>query len=69
MYQTPKKSIQAVKQRAKQMSIDNHNVPYYVMDKKYKQAVCHSVEWAVKEKILGGWHIVCKYLNGEEFNK
>lgn len=68
MYKTPKKSVEAVKQRAKQMSIDCPNTSYYVMDKKRKQAVCHSVEWMIRERILSGWYIVCKYQNGQEFN-
>lgn len=69
MYKAPKKSVEAVKQRAKQMSIDCPDILYYVMDKKRKHAVCHSVEWAVKEKVLNGWHIVCLYRNGIEYNK
>lgn len=69
MYIAPKKSTIRVKQEALKLSQQFPDTPYYVMDKKNKRAVCHSVDWAVKEKIMNGWHIVCRYQNGQEFDR
>lgn len=47
------------------MSLRNPGIVYYVLDKPRERAVCHGSEWCVKERILAGWHINCRYLNGE----
>ncbi len=60
-----KKSLTAAKKEAQNMSLRNPGIVYYVMDKPRERAVCHGSEWCVKERILAGWHINCRYLNGE----
>ena len=62
MYQ--KKSLLSATAEAVASSMGHSGVIYYVMDKRKQQAACHASQWVVKEKILAGWHVVAKYMNG-----
>lgn len=61
-----KKSLQEAIQKAQNMSTEHPNITYYVIDKKYKTTVVLSLEFAVREKILSGWHCVCRFKNGQK---
>lgn len=39
---------------------------YTIMDKPNKQCLVHAVEWAVDQRVLDGWHTVCRIQNGKE---
>lgn len=61
-----KQSLQDALKRAQAMSEKAPKIIYYVMDKKRKTAAVHSSEWCVKEKILEGWDVVCRFKNGQK---
>ena len=60
-----KKSLTAAKKEAQSLSLRNPGQVYWVLDKSRRLAVCHGSEWCVRERILAGWHIVCKYRDGK----
>ncbi len=60
-----KKSLREAMERARQSSLEYPDVRYFVMDKKGKHAVVHSVLWVCRERILEGWYIYCTFINGE----
>ena len=62
-----KESVVRVKQEAHKLSEQFPDCPYYVMDKRGKRAVCHSMDWMVRERILSGYHVVCCYKGGVEY--
>lgn len=60
-----KKSPIEAEAEAKNLSIKNPNVTYYVLDKKRGKAVCLSVDFLVKEKIVfENYYGVCRYKTG-----
>lgn len=52
--------------RGKRTQFKNRDTVYYVMDKRNKKAVCHSLPMAVRDKILRGYFFTCRYINGEK---
>ena len=60
-----KKSLVRAREEAQRLSIQNPDHTYWVMDKPRQRAVCHGSEWCVKERILAGWYVDCKYRNGK----
>ena len=61
-----KKSLAEAIERAKVMSAEHPNQYVWVMDYPRAHAAVHASEWAYREKILAGWHVVKKFLNGQE---
>lgn len=61
-----KKSLQIALQKAQEMSAEYPDTVYYVMDKKGKTAAVHASDWVRKEKVLIGWHTVCRFKNGQK---
>lgn len=59
-----KTSLFRAEQEAKILSEKFPETTYFVLTKK-GNACCHSVEWVVKEKLLNGYRIECKYKNGK----
>lgn len=60
-----KKSLIEAENEAKDMSIKNPNITYYVLDKKKGKAVCLSVDFLIKEKIVfENYYGVCRYKAG-----
>lgn len=59
-----KTSLFRAEQEAKILSEKFPEITYYVLAKK-GSACCHSIEWAVKEKLLNNYRIECKYKNGK----
>lgn len=60
-----KKSVLLAIAEAQALSIKFPGVTYWVMDKPRHHAQVYSVEWICRERILQGWHIVCKFKNGK----
>lgn len=50
---------------AMEESVKYPNQVYTIMDKPNKQCIVHTVEWIVDQRILDGWHIVCRIQNGK----
>lgn len=64
-----KQSLVEAKNEAKESSIKNPDVVYYVLDKKHGKAVCYSVRWLVAYKInKENYFPVCSYINGIKRN-
>ena len=64
-----KKSLIKAENEAKESSIKNPDVVYYVIDKKYERAACYSVRWLVEYKInKENYFPVCSYINGIKRN-
>ena len=60
-----KQSLLEAKKEARELSIKNPNIVYYVIDKKRGKAACHSIEWIVKQRIaFENYFLVCTYRNG-----
>lgn len=59
-----KTSLLRAEQEAKILSEKFPEITYYVLAKN-GNACCHSMEWVVKEKLLNGYQIECKYKNGK----
>lgn len=60
-----KKSLIEAETEAKNLSIKNPNITYYVLDKKKGKAVCLSVDFLIKEKIaFENYYGVCRYKAG-----
>lgn len=63
MYQ--KKSRIEAENEAKELSIKNPNIVYYVIDKKRGKSACHSIEWVARQRIaFENYFLVCTYRNG-----
>lgn len=60
-----KKSLVLEKEEARKRSLKYH-IRAYVLDKKGEHAICHTLVWCVKERILEGWSVVAVFENGEE---
>lgn len=61
-----KKSLVEAIEQARRMSEEHPDMIYYVMDKPRHHAACHGSYWVVKEKILAGWSVYCRFQNGKE---
>lgn len=59
-----KTSLFRAEQEAKILSEKFPETTYYVLVKN-GNACCHSIEWAVKEKLLNNYRIGRKYKNGK----
>lgn len=60
-----KKSLIEAETQAKNLSIKNPNTTYYVLDKRRGKAVCLSVDFLIKEKIVfENYYGVCRYKAG-----
>lgn len=60
-----KKSLIEAETEAKNLSIKNPNTTYYVLDKRRGRAVCLSVDFLVREKIVfENYYGVCRYKAG-----
>ena len=59
-----KKSILDAEKEAKELSIKNPYTTYYVLDKRNKKAICLSVNFLIRDKILEGYYGICGYKNG-----
>lgn len=60
-----KKSRIEAENEAKELSIKNPNIVYYVIDKKRGKATCHSIEWVARQRIaFENYFLVCTYKNG-----
>lgn len=60
-----KKSLIEAETGAKNLSIKNPNITYYVLDKRRGKAVCLSVDFLIKEKIaFENYCRVCWYKAG-----
>lgn len=60
-----KKSLVLEKEEARKRSLRYH-IRAYVLDKKGEQAICHTLAWCVKERMLEGWSVVAVFEDGEE---
>lgn len=60
-----KQSLIQAEKEAKELSLKSHDTIYYVMDKRNKRAVCHCLPIGVQDKLLKGYFITCRYINGE----
>lgn len=60
-----KKSLIEAEAEAKNLSIKNPNTIYYVLDKRRGKAVCLSIDFLIKEKIVfENYYGVCRYKAG-----
>lgn len=60
-----KQSLFEAEKEAKELSIKNPNIVYYVIDKKRGKAACYSIEWIVRQRIaFENYFPVCTYRNG-----
>ena len=60
-----KKSLIEAETEAKNLSIKNPNTAYYVLNKRRGRAVCLSVDFLVREKIVfENYYGVCRYKAG-----
>ena len=60
-----KKSLIEAENEAKNLSIKNPNITYYVLDKHRGKAICLSVDFLIKEKIaFENYYGVCRYKAG-----
>lgn len=60
-----KQSLLEAKKEARELSIKNPNIVYYVIDKKRGKAACHSLECVVRQRIaFENYFLVCTYRNG-----
>ena len=61
-----KKSLIVKKEEARELSLRNKDIAYYVIDKKGYDALCCSITYFLYETITEGYHFVCYYKNGIE---
>lgn len=61
-------SISNVEKEAKELSMQHPDCYYYVIAKKYKGALCYSIDWLAMRKINNeGYYPVCVYKNGKRY--
>lgn len=61
-----KKSVEEAKAQAQKLSAEHPHNTVRVLDKPRKHAVVCASEWAYRERILDGWHVVTAYRAGKE---
>lgn len=60
-----KKELIEIEKEAKELSLNNPNVTYYIIDKKYGKPKCYSISWLAMQKINNEkYYPVCTYKNG-----
>lgn len=59
-------SVKEKMKEAEQMSLNNPEILYRVMDKTGQRAVVTSDEWVFRERIIDGYFTVAKFKNGKQ---
>lgn len=62
-----KKSLSEAIDKAREISIKFPGIEIVVFDKKGKKANCSASVWVFRERILDGWHIVCRFTGGVKY--